>query len=70
MLMQMIPSADAIGQTRLAGAIPHEIQLIADEAPDVAALVTPIAPTRIRLSAQTTSRLNQLFEMNLNPSHS
>ena len=31
---------------------------------------TPMAPIRIRLSAQATSRLNQLFEMNLNPSHS
>jgi hypothetical protein len=49
---------------------PHEIQLIVDEAPDAAALVTPIAPTKMRLSAQTTSRLNQLFEMNFNPSHS
>jgi hypothetical protein len=47
---------------------PHEIQLIADEA--LAAFVTPITPTRIRLSAQTTSRLNQLLEMNVNPSHS
>src|SRR5208337_1344835 len=46
------------------------LQKIADEALATAALVTPIAPTRTRLSAQTTSRLNQLFEMNLNPSHS
>jgi hypothetical protein len=51
-------------------AIRRAIQLIGDEAPDAAALVTPIAPTKMRLSAQTTSRLNQLFEMNLNPSHS
>jgi hypothetical protein len=51
-------------------AIPHEIQLIADEALALAAFDTPMAPTRIRLNAQTTSRLNQLFEMNLNPSHS
>ena len=35
----------------------------------IAALVTPMAPTRMRLSAQTASRLNQAFEMNLNPSH-
>jgi hypothetical protein len=51
-------------------AIPYEIQLIADEALALAAFDTPMAPTRIRLNAQTTSRLNQLFEMNLNPSHS
>ena len=46
------------------------LQKIVDEALAIAALVTPMAPTKMRLSAQTTSRLNQLFEMNLNPSHS
>src|SRR5208337_3631060 len=34
------------------------------------ALITPIARTRMRLSAQTMSRLNQLLAMNFNPSHS
>jgi hypothetical protein len=47
-----------------------DLQKIVDEAVATAALVTPMAPTKMRLSAQTTSRLNQLFEMNFSPSHS
>jgi hypothetical protein len=68
MLMQMIPISGRDRPNWTSRRHPHEIQFIADEA--LAAFVTPIAPTRSRLSAQTTSRLNQLFEMNLNPSHS
>ena len=66
----LLATASAAAREPKLSTIPHEIQLIADKALALAAFDTPMAPTRIRLSAQTTSRLNQLFEMNLNPSHS